>query len=92
MTPEERRRRGTMLCEKLTREVAEIAPPGIGHWDRAWELVSDADASFMLALTRWEATGSDDDKPALREAYFAVLNAWRTATAEFNRHQQGAER
>ena len=91
MNPDERRRRGTMLCEKLTREVADLVPQAIGRWDRAWKIVADADTAFMLALTRWESTGDDAHKPDLRAAYFNVLDAWRNATTEYQ-NQQGAER
>lgn len=91
MTATERRQRGTKLCERLTHDVAGIAPDGIGSWPKAWAIVAEADADFIAALTRWEATGSEEVKPALRDAYFAVLAAWKRAAAEYHRHQ-GAER
>jgi len=89
MTPEERRRRGTMLCEKLTREVADLVPEGIGRWDRAWEIVGDADTTFVLALTRWETTGDEAHKPPLRDAYFQVCEAWKRAVADYQREGAG---
>jgi hypothetical protein len=87
VSPAERRERGTLLCRRLTEEVGAVVPEGIGRWSRTWELVAGADADFMLALTRWEATGDDSDKPALRAAYFAVLAAWRQATREYERER-----
>src|SRR5690606_5793567 len=62
MTPEDRRARGTVLCERLTREVAELVPGGIGAWSPAWTIVAPADAAFMEALTRWEASGDETHK------------------------------
>jgi len=91
MTAAERREGGIRLCRRLAEEVAEIAPQGIGRWDRAWEIVDGPSAAFMIALTRWEATGSERDKPPLRTAYYAVLEAWREATAEYHQ-REGAER
>ena len=90
MTPAERREGGVRLCRRLAKDVAHLAPEGIGRWDRAWDIVGPSDAEFMLALAKWEETGSEDDKPALRAAYFAVLDAWRQAAAEYGR--QGAGR
>jgi hypothetical protein len=81
----DRRERGTELCRRLTADVTSIAPPGIGRWGRAWEIVADADSSFMIALTSWEATGDDSMRPALRAAYARALDAWREAVAEWQR-------
>ena len=81
MSPEERRRRGTKLCEHLSTDVHELVPPGIGHWPECWEIVADFDAEFMLALVKWESTGSGADKESLRTAYARVLDAWRRAAA-----------
>ena len=90
MTPAARRERGTLLCRQLAGEIEKLAPTGIGKWARTWAIVSEADASFMIALAAWEATGSEDDLPPLRTAYHAVLEAWRRAATEFER--QGVER
>lgn len=85
--------RATEICRRLTRDVASIAPAGIGHWDRAWEIVAEADTDFMAALTAWESDPKNEiAKQRVRDAYTAVLDAWKEATAEFNRHRQEAER
>ena len=81
MSPEERRRRGTKLCEELAKDVLEIVPAGIGAWAPAWNIVGDADAEFMLALLTWESTGSEADKEFVRTAYARVLDSWRKAAA-----------
>ena len=68
------------FCERLARDVAEIAPDGIGRWDEAWEIVAGSDAEFIIALTRWEATGAAEHRELVRPAYHAVLDAWRRAS------------
>ena len=89
MSPEERRRRGTKLCERLTEEVFDIAPTGIGYWADCWEIVGDADAAFMISLLAWERTGSDVDKDSVRTAYNRVLAEWREAVTQFEQQRQG---
>ena len=81
MTTEERRERGTELCRRLSSDVDKAVPRDIGAWSPAWEIVGDADAGFMLALLKWESTGSEADKAALRAAYAKVLSMWRRALA-----------
>jgi len=77
LTPAERRERGTTLCRQLAEEVARIAPPGLGRWDRAWEIVGPPSADFMAALTAWEADPSPRTKEAVSEAYVELVYAWR---------------
>ena len=71
---------GRKFCERLARDVAEIAPDAIGGWGPAWEIVAAADADFIIALTRWEATGSTEHRELVRPAYDGVLDAWRRAS------------
>lgn len=87
MTIEERARE---ICRRLTRDVADVAPKGIGRWDRAWEIVDGPSASFMLALSTWEADPtSEAAKQAVRDNYRAVVEAWRRAAEEFTREEAG---
>ena len=87
MTGAERRERGTLLCRQITGEVAAFAPEGLGGWEHAWDIAAEPDAEFLIALTRWEQTGVDEDKPALRRAYFNLREAWRQAATEFERER-----
>ena len=87
MTREELRRRGTLICRGFSAEVATIAPAGIGHEERVWDSVAEADADFMAALTGWEAEPSDEAKDRVRATYRAVIGAWRRAVAEFEREE-----
>ncbi len=90
MTVGDRRDSGTALCHRLAARVADIAPEGIGSWDPAWDIVGGPDADFMLALSLWEAGPDEEAKARVKEAYKAVLDAWRRVAAEYE--QQKAER
>ena len=84
MSPEERRRRATLLCVELTTAVNQLAPTGIGGLSELTDIVGDADGAFMRALFEWERTG-DGDLDRVRSAYDGVLDAWREATRQFER-------
>lgn len=88
---DEIRERGRAICERLTHDIASIAPPGIGHWPRAWEITAPADSDFMSALSAWESDPMNEAaKQRVRATYGAVLEAWQGAVAEY--HGRGAER
>ena len=89
MSPEERRRRGTKLCEHLTRDVFKIVPAEIGRWEECWDIVADADVEFVVALTAWEATGLEEQRITVRATYNALLNVWREAARQFEEQRQG---
>ena len=82
-TYEQRQSKGKILCEKLTEAVAQIAPEGIGRWDRAWEIVDESSATFMNALSTWEVDPSDVAMQRVSDAYDGVLDGWRRAAAAF---------
>ena len=88
MTRDELHDRGTRICERLSREVAEVAPDDIGGWERVWDIVAAPDASFMVALDAWEAEPTGDTKVGLKAAYKAVLDAWRRAATEFENQRR----
>ncbi len=71
------------VCESLTKEVALIAPHGLGRWDRTWEIVDPSSADFLECLARWEMTGEQADQDRCDLAYAAVINAWEHAAAEY---------
>ena len=62
---------------------AVIAPKGIGRWDRAWEIVDAPSGAFVIALTAWETSPSDEAALVVSGAYDGVLNAWREAASEY---------
>lgn len=65
-----------LLSEKLTKRIATIAPPGLGHLDETWEAVGPASADYMVAMTEWVRTGEDKARQRLEDAYMAVVQAW----------------
>lgn len=90
MTYDQRQAKGKILCEKLSEAVAHIAPKGIGHWDRCWQVVDAPSAEFMTALSAWEADPSDVTMQRVSDAYDVVLESWRTAVAEFTAERSRA--
>ena len=83
MSYADRRERGRILCQKLAEAVANIAPRGISHWDRCWEVVDGAGAEYMTVLSAWEIDPSDVTMQRVSDAYDEVLDAWRTAAGEY---------
>ncbi len=89
MTTEERTR---YVCRRLTERVGEVAPPGLGKWDRAWELVADPSTAFLDALTAWEGEDAPRSRARLQAAADAVVRAWRLAGEEWEaRGRPGAD-
>ncbi len=78
-----RQEKGRLLCQKLAETVAHIAPTGIGRWDRCWQIVDPPSAGFMLALSAWETSPSNDAAMDVSSAYDDVLDAWRQASSEY---------
>ena len=72
--------------KRLTEAVSDIAPPRIGHWEKTWDLVSNADAEFMVALSDWESEPTPEALATVTAAYDAVLDAWGDAVRQFHQH------
>lgn len=77
------RRDGVAVARWVADRVQEVAPPGLGRWGPAWDMVALPSLEFLDALARWEATGSEDDREAARVAAGAVVSAWRKAAQEW---------
>ena len=86
MSPEERQDRGTELCQRLSQDVSDIAPPGIGHWETTWNIVSNADVEFMIALADWEGEPTSEALARVTAAYDSCLAAWTDAVRQFHQH------
>jgi len=71
------------VCENMAREVQQIAPPGLGLWDPAWEIVADADAEFMIALFAWEDSPSEKLEAQVRYWGDEVMARWHEAAKRF---------
>ena len=73
------------LCRRLSAAVAREAPAGLGQWEGAWYRVEAPSRSLLDALAVFEATGREADKQATVRLAGDVLDAWRTAAAEWVR-------
>ena len=74
---------GRRICENMAREVEQIAPPGIGRWEPAWEIVASASAEFMIALFAWEDSPSDKSEALVRYWGDEVMARWHEAVKKF---------
>jgi hypothetical protein len=74
-----RARNARTLCRKLSAEIALRAPPGLGTWEPAWEIVERPSAEFLDRLSEWVKNGHADTLDAIRKAYREVVEAWATA-------------
>jgi hypothetical protein len=74
---------GRQVCENMAREVQQIAPPGLGRWEPAWDIVADADAEFMIALFAWEDSPSEKREALVRHWGDEVMARWREAIKKF---------
>ncbi|MCH8967241.1 MAG: hypothetical protein IID43_06150 [Planctomycetes bacterium] len=62
-----------------------LMTPGIDI-TRNLNLVSNADAEFMVALSDWESEPTPEALATVTGAYDAVLDAWRDAVSQFHQH------
>ena len=81
MTTDERVR---YVCRKLTEAVHEVAPPGLGRWDRAWDIVHGPSAAFLDALADWETDDVEATRAKVQAAAVEVVRAWRKAGQEWD--------
>ena len=82
-TYEDRQGASRDLCEQVAVAVRIISPKGLGHWARIGEFVDAPNAEFLLALTRCETDTTDDAGQDMNNAYSALCNAWRYASAAY---------
>jgi hypothetical protein len=79
----ERRERAFRLCRELSRQVSYVAPPGLGHWEPAWEIVEEPSCRFLEVLDNWVQTGDDETKHGAKINAGKVLDAWREASQRY---------
>lgn len=75
----ERAERAKRMLRKLADYVNRTAPPGLGHWPRAWEMVEEPSGRFLDAVHEWEVTGDPELVPAINVAIKAAGRAWAEA-------------
>ena len=72
-----------VVAGRVTARVREVAPPGLGHWDLAWELVAQPSDVFMDALADWRAEDSFTTRMALEAASTVLVAAWAEAARQW---------
>jgi hypothetical protein len=73
------------LCRRLSEAVARETPAGLGYWEPAWERVEEPSRELLDALAAFELSGSDRTKQEAVRLAGDVLQAWRSAAAEWER-------
>lgn len=71
------------VCRRVTKAVGEAAPPGLGRWDPAWELVAEPSDAFLDALADYQATGSRDAEERIQRTANELVAAWREAALQY---------
>ena len=77
------------VCENMAREVQQIAPPGLGLWEPAWEIVASASAEFMIALCAWEQSPSETLEAQVRYWGDEVMAGRHEAIKKFEEAPHG---
>ena len=67
---------GRAVCRRVTKLVAESAPPDLGRWDIAWALTAGPADLFMDRLRDWEEEDTEGTREALSLAAGELLVAW----------------
>ncbi len=68
-----------VICRRITNRIGEFSPPGLGHWDRAWDLVEVPSHRFLDALDAWTQDGTPSTQRAVQDAADVLLVAWADA-------------
>ena len=77
------------ICDNIARQVQQMAPPGIGRWEPAWEIVASASAEFMIALCAWEQSPSETLEAQVRYWGDEVMAGWHEAIKKFEEAPHG---
>ena len=78
-----RHEKARVVAERVAARVREVALPGLGHWDLAWELVAAPSDVFMDALAEWEEADTPTIRSELATASTALVEAWAEAARQW---------
>lgn len=76
---------GRIICQRVTQEVASVAPKGLGRWPEAWRIVEEPSTRFLDRLAEWEHADTADTRRRLHAAAVEVVEAWRRAAEAWGR-------
>jgi hypothetical protein len=78
-----RAERTRLIARRVSDRIADVAPPGLGHWPDAWELVAAPSRAFLDALECWERTGTKAAEVEVTRLARQVVEAWSEAAREW---------
>lgn len=67
------------ISRQLVEEVAGVAPPGLGNWATAWEIVEESSRTFNLALGDFARSPSSVNGARIVAGARAVVTSWTIA-------------
>ena len=72
------------LCRRLTQQIADEVPEGLGRWDGAWSIVAVPSDAFLDRLREWESLDNAETRERVNRAAGDLLAAWRRAAQEWD--------
>ena len=78
-----RREKARVVAGRVAGRIREVAPPGLGRWGPAWELVGAPSDACMDALAEWEAEDTPTTRTTLAAASRSLVAAWARAADEW---------
>ena len=73
------RERGRIVADRVSRQIREVAPAGLGHWDPVFTLVATESDVFCDRLMEWTHEDTPDTRNRLEIATADLVEAWRRA-------------
>ena len=80
---------GRAILRQVVLKINEVAPKGVGHWDQAWEIVSEPSDRFLDALSAWEASNTPQTREELQAAANDFVRSWRSAAERWRKSGRG---
>lgn len=78
-----RRLREECVCRAVAERVRAVTPPGLGHWDPAWDIVRGPTDRFLDALDAWLEEDTRGTRDTLQMAVDSLVGAWRNAAGHW---------
>ena len=77
------RERGRIVADRVSCQIREVAPAGLGHWDPVFTLVTTESDAFCDRLMEWTVEDTPDTRDRLEIATADLVEAWRRAGQEW---------
>ena len=79
----DRHEKARVVSGRVADRIRKVAPPGLGRWDLAWELVAAPSDVFLDALSAWEAADTPGIRSELATASTLLVKAWASAARQW---------